>query len=399
MRRRTSIAAAIAVTALTAGAVLAASSGAGDIRDDQAPSDKITVSVQELSAAATGHAYEAWLVSDDGATKLSLGMVTPDNNANATLEYVSPDGTNLIGAFNQLVITNEPSPDSDPAASDDVVASDTIPAGALVHIRHLAAVWSSAPDGTGLSTGTLSQSQTAAMHAGLAKEMADAGNLAGAKQHAEHIINIIVGSASSEFGDHDGNGTAQNPGDGYGLAVYATGANQHAGLAAASADADTEVTVHGQHVVDTTANVMTWADVLKGQARDILAAADVAAAQTAATAAAATGTQILEGVDANGNGSVQPIPGEGGAMIAYEHSQLMAQFNLVFVESGAATPTASPAPSTPAPTTPTPATGGTTLPATGGASGAPVGLIAGLVVLIAGAAGVFAMRWRARARA
>ena len=36
-----------------------------------------------------------------------------------------------------------------------------------------------------------------------------------------------------------------------------------------------------------------------------------------------------EGVDANGNGSIDPIIGEGGVQCAYLHSQLMAQYNLV----------------------------------------------------------------------
>ena len=44
-------------------------------------------------------------------------------------------------------------------------------------------------------------------------------------------------------------------------------------------------------------------------------------------------TDALNGVDTNNNGSVDPVPGEGGAQTAYLHSQLMAQYNLV--ETGA----------------------------------------------------------------
>jgi len=48
-----------------------------------------------------------------------------------------------------------------------------------------------------------------------------AGNdIAGAKGHAEHCINVLAGEGSPEYGDYDGNGRPDNPGDGYGLLAY-----------------------------------------------------------------------------------------------------------------------------------------------------------------------------------
>ncbi|MDD5370902.1 MAG: cupredoxin domain-containing protein [Anaerolineaceae bacterium] len=54
-------------------------------------------------------------------------------------------------------------------------------------------------------------------------EMASAlqrGNLTTAKRHAEHLVNLIVGKGSADYGDVDGNGTVEDPGDGTGAVVY-----------------------------------------------------------------------------------------------------------------------------------------------------------------------------------
>jgi len=45
------------------------------------------------------------------------------------------------------------------------------------------------------------------------------GNLPTARRHAEHLINLIVGKSGAEYGDVDGNGTVEDPGDGTGALV------------------------------------------------------------------------------------------------------------------------------------------------------------------------------------
>jgi plastocyanin len=56
-----------------------------------------------------------------------------------------------------------------------------------------------------------------------AEEMAQAvqrGNLATAKRHAEHLVNLIEGRRGADYGDVDGNGEVEDPGDGTGALVY-----------------------------------------------------------------------------------------------------------------------------------------------------------------------------------
>lgn len=56
-----------------------------------------------------------------------------------------------------------------------------------------------------------------------ADEMAAAlgrGELPTAKRHGEHLVNLIVGANSLDYGDSDGNGAVEDPGDGTGAVVY-----------------------------------------------------------------------------------------------------------------------------------------------------------------------------------
>ena len=54
-------------------------------------------------------------------------------------------------------------------------------------------------------------------------EMSDAvsrGYLTTAKRHAEHLVNLIVGKSGTDYGDVDGDGIVEDPGDGTGAVVY-----------------------------------------------------------------------------------------------------------------------------------------------------------------------------------
>jgi plastocyanin/uncharacterized membrane protein YozB (DUF420 family) len=46
------------------------------------------------------------------------------------------------------------------------------------------------------------------------------GELTTAKRHAEHVVNLVVGKYSADYGDLDGDGVIEDPGDGTGAVVY-----------------------------------------------------------------------------------------------------------------------------------------------------------------------------------
>lgn len=55
------------------------------------------------------------------------------------------------------------------------------------------------------------------IHADELKNAADRKNALSVKRHAEHLINLIVGKNSADYGDLDGNGSIEDPGDGTGM--------------------------------------------------------------------------------------------------------------------------------------------------------------------------------------
>ena len=58
--------------------------------------------------------------------------------------------------------------------------------------------------------GLREQTWIAMVHAGLS---ANSNTLAQVKQHAEHVVNAIEGSAGANYGDLDGNGATEDFGD------------------------------------------------------------------------------------------------------------------------------------------------------------------------------------------
>src|SRR5205085_7578467 len=85
----------------------------------------------------------------------------------------------------------------------------------------------------------------------------DESNLPNVLFHAEHLVNMIEGTEGEHFGDLNGNGNIENPGDGYGLLEnggqlgYVKGMQEHAALAAASPDATASIKLHAGHVAIT----------------------------------------------------------------------------------------------------------------------------------------------------
>ena len=215
--------------------------------DDPSLSNAIRFTLADVPAPASGTAYEGWLVSDDGTVKLSTGILTVDADGAVNHDFTSPDGENFIHLYDKVVVTIEPVPDTDPGPAPDVAYSHAIPPKAMNHIRHLLTNW---PPGEprGILTDLKIQLDTAIRHATLARNAADANNFASVRQHIEHVINIIEGEGGPNYGDIDGNGQIQNPGDGVGVLAHA--ANRKHGPFAAGAAPDDPVIVAGAELVD-----------------------------------------------------------------------------------------------------------------------------------------------------
>ncbi len=303
--------------------------------DGSAHADQATLNLTNIPRPAAGTRYEAWLVGNSGESRVSLGKVDVDSKGNAQLTYVDKDGQNLLGLYDRFELTIEPDPDPSPLPSGNVAFSSAVPPGSMMHIGHLLVAFDDTPNHTGFVVGLLEDgnivNQTTL-------------NMLAADQNkdfeqvlidAETLVNVIEGKQGENYGDLDKNGVITDPSDGYGLLLngknsgYIEGAIDHAGLAAQSPDATAEIKMHSEHVKIAAKNVEDWATQLRDQCLQILSAKDLAAAEGPIRQSVALGNKILKGIDINGNETIDPIPGEAGAEMAYEHAFYMADMPIL----------------------------------------------------------------------
>lgn len=299
-------------------------------QDGSAEADQITFSSRNLPLPPEGSQYEAWLIEDDNEHRISLGVINFDTENAASLTFVDNSGQNLLTKYHGVEITIEPNPDNSPNPSNEIAFSATLPSSGFSHVRHLLAKFNSTPNQTpfirGLRNDTkllndLSQDMLSALEAGDGIIM---------RLKAEQMLNIILGSQNPDYKDWNGNTNIDDPSDGYGLLLngdsggYIQGAYTHANLSLASSDATENMLTHGEHVKMAADNISTWTPQLRDQLIAILEATSLTDAEDPVREAVVLASQIHNGVDINGNENIEPIPGEGGAITAYEHSYYMA---------------------------------------------------------------------------
>jgi hypothetical protein len=312
-----------------------ASLGVLRFQDGASRLDQITVSAN-LGTPAAGSQYEAWLIGDSGEQRRSLGILTQNASGQFILTFVDPESRNLLDGFSRMEITVEPSPDDSPNPSDQVAYSSAVPPSALMHIRHLLVGIDETPNHTGMADGLVNTSSQIKTSADAMQGAFNSGDLGQTRANAESIINLIVGKQDANFyKDWDNDGTLNDPGDGYGLllngdqAGYVGGVIDHAELSAKSPDATEEIRIHSEHVTVCAQNIETWATQLRDAAVRIVQADAAQDIGPDVHTASALANQILDGIDIDGNETVDPISGEGGALTAYEHADYMSDMPIL----------------------------------------------------------------------
>jgi plastocyanin len=298
-------------------------------RDDTLRNDSLRLSAEDLPVlSANGNqAYAAWLSGKDGS--LFLGMLGASSGGTQGLTFAAPDQANLLASYDRVsVAAVAPSATAQPSTSP--VLAGELPANALVHIRHVLVGIPATPNGIGFGLGLRQETEEMLRHAQFLRDALDENNLANEKLHAEHLVNLIEGSKGDDYGDLNGNGRVDNPGDGFGVLQngmqdgYVKGAADHARLAATAADATEDIKVHAGHVQIAAENTRVRTTEIRNRALNLLEVRSVADSRADVQKVLALARQTIEGVDLNGDELVAPVPGEGGVMVGYQHAQLMA---------------------------------------------------------------------------
>ncbi len=192
---------------------------AGALQDDgRMQTSGYVLTLEGMPEAPAGNHYELWAVPE-GADPVRLDALALEDGA-LVLEGALPegalDGDALTGAA--IAISIEPDDDPEPDAPAQIAITSELAAEYAPLLRLLFV-----DDGInekGALSGALEQTATALQHSGFVNEAITAANLEGARNHAEHIVNILDGQGGMFFGDLNRDGQAQNPGDGYGVRAY-----------------------------------------------------------------------------------------------------------------------------------------------------------------------------------
>jgi plastocyanin len=302
-------------------------SGTLSWRDQVLRNDAVFVSVSGLTAPEAGQVYTAWLASADSS--LPLGPLQASTGGALALNYTSPTQENLLAKYDRVYVTKGTAADATTEVKN-VVLTGGLPEKALVHIRHILFSIGNTPGKIGFALGLRQETDELLRHAQFLKDAFDNGDFALERAHAEHIVNIIEGSQGEHFGDLNGDGKTQNPGDGFGILQngqqdgYAKGMSDHAKLGADAPDATDAIKLHAGHVQITGENVRVRVTDIRDRALKISKAGGIADTQQDVLNILALAQQTIQGVDVNQDEQVGPIPGEGGVVTAYQHAQLMA---------------------------------------------------------------------------
>lgn len=329
--------------------------GTAIIRDDKAASDAITYEMSNVPAPSDGTELVGWLVSDDGNTRMSTGPMkrNEDGSISYTFDSMSSryTGEDLIAGYSLLVITEEAVGSDPDTPAGPAVYHHQIPRAVMAHIRHFISAWPEDSD-----FGILTHLQN---HLELSRDEARLGIQANAldqvKERAQRALNLLVGEDDENY-----DAAAGDPGDGFGIFGHASDAGQHLGFVEEAAEIDLTIQLapddpvivrHGKRMRITSTNSNDFAMLARDRLIQLVLPEgnrDTAVLHLANVEGLLG--NALEGLDANGDGTKEPIEGEAALNEAYRQAQLMATYTLQV--GPPPTPTPTPLPPTPTPEPP-----------------------------------------------
>jgi len=294
-----------------------------DSQNGAGHSNVVTINARGLATPPAGSQYDAWIV--DTQSERATGLGTLVQNKDGTYTVKSTNNHNVLSLGNRIVVTLEQGAVSVPTGQ--VILSASFPPKAFVHIKHLMVSFPNTPGKIGLLVGLVDQAQKLSSASQLLQSISASQNSTAIQCAAQSIIDIAEGTQGTHYQPLPNQCASENiaeVGDGYGLlgtGGYIANGEAHASLAATQSDTTDSIRVHAGHVTICLENMKGWVTTIDHDALDLLNnPGDSTKVQEIVTLA----NHAFNGFDANGDGSIDPVPGEGGAVTAYFHGQLMA---------------------------------------------------------------------------
>ena len=305
--------------------------------------DKINFSLASGGSLPEANAhYEAWLVGDDQKFR-DIGKITFDSSGIGRLEFIDPDGKNLLDGLSQIQITREQNNASVTQPTGEVIYSSVFPSQTRAYVRNLGVSFGDTPDNYPLVPGLYyysgsyindaingTENDPTYIPIVRAFENKDEATL---RKRTEELINIIVGSQSDQYLDYDNDGTVDDQADGYGSLPngdqhgYLQEAAAQAQAAADAPDSTSNIREQNGYLQICIQNMQGWTNQILPLALKVNETSFTSAEmQPTIDELSKLGSELLDGLDVNENGRIDPIEGECGATDAYNYGVYMADF-------------------------------------------------------------------------
>ena len=286
--------------------------------------DNATITISGIPIPPAGKHFEVWFLGQGGELKLNAGPVK-FTGQNGQLSFSDSNGTNLLGQYDEMMVTVEPDNDPNPdQPSQEVAASSVFPPLALVHIRHLLVSIGMTPNGTALIQGLWDTADTIDTSVIELREAFNDGDEESLRLKNEEIINQLVGDENNQlYKDWNGDGEINDPNDGFGMLSNGTEqgyiplTTSHTEFAIDAPDATLGIMQSGKDIIVCLQNMEGWSEQLLELALKLQDMPYGTGMESTIAEMEHLSSLLLYGEDANSNNRIEPILGEGGADTAY----------------------------------------------------------------------------------
>jgi hypothetical protein len=163
----------------------------------------------------------------------------------------------------------------------------------------------------------------------------ESGDESTVRKRTEEVINQIVGASSDFYLDHDGDGTVENPADGFGSFPnggspgYLQETLVQVKLAADAADSTPNIRESGDKLQVCIQNMDGWLGRILELALQLKGTQFGPGMEPVIAELETLGNTLVRGTDADQDGLIELLPGECGADSAYELAYAMADMPLL----------------------------------------------------------------------
>lgn len=283
--------------------------------------NEFTLSIHDLSSAPQEMAYVIWASKPDEGLFQSLGVLPAGE-----LSLTGPLPGDFFAAYSQVSVSMEPESNNRPESPSRLIMAGDLSPAANGFFLEITSPPSSAP-----LAKAEEQAAIASEHMKFLFEALESENLALAKRHAEHIINILEGEGGPNFGDVNEDGNLQNPGDkvgvlGYLDEIHASAESLDRRSLAPEQVEKLEAFLQAEQAVRETIQACFDA------ASKVIASDTIDEAQSNAERYQALVQAVFDGQDVNGDRVVDPFSGEGGLSTLRQLAEAIGWIPLVSVQ-------------------------------------------------------------------